>query len=102
MPALVQFRAIAWFALLWAIGGGSAAAIEYHAVIRSWDREYIGATAGAWTAAEGPDGAMYVGANGVLRFDGERWQSLPVEGGYAVRAIAFGTDGRMWIAANGQ
>lgn len=80
----------------------AARAEEAFVPVRSWDREVLGPNSQAWTAVQGPDGALYVGADGVMRFDGERWRRLAVSGGASVRALDFGRDGRLWVAANGQ
>ncbi len=42
---------------------------------------------------------LYFGCNVVLAFDGERWTKYPVPGSYAIRGLAFGSDGRLWVAA---
>jgi signal transduction histidine kinase/CheY-like chemotaxis protein len=102
MPAAFQFRAIALLALLRAVSGWANGAVEAHVLIRAWDREFLGGNVQAWTACEGPDGEMYFGANAVIRFDGDHWSTLSIPDGYAVRAIAFSPDHRLWVAANGQ
>jgi signal transduction histidine kinase len=102
MPALLQLRIVAAAALAWAAAAAAVGAVEEQVALRSWGREFLGADARAWTTLEGPDGAIYIGANTVRRFDGDRWTTLSVPGGYAVRALAFGPDGRLWVAANGQ
>ncbi len=103
MSATAPFRVIVFFWLALAIGARSAwGDVSGERLMRTWDREQLGVSARAWTAIEGPDGALYVGANQVLRFDGDHWETLPVGAGYAVRTLAFGRDGRLWVGAAGE
>lgn len=71
-------------------------------VLRIWDGQYFGGNARAWTAVVAPDHTIRIGANTVVSFDGDHWASHPVPGSYAVRALAFGPDGRLWVGAVGQ
>ena len=67
--------------------------------IQSWDREYLGANARAWSITQAEDGTLLVGANGVLGFNGNRWQTSSVNNGYAVRAMDLGANRRLWVGA---
>lgn len=101
MPGIAP-RIIATLVTVAALILAHAGAAPEQRFLRVWDRDVLGANARAWTVVPGPDGAMYVGANAVLRFDGDQWQSLPVGSAYAVRTIAFGADGKMWVGAFGE
>jgi signal transduction histidine kinase/ActR/RegA family two-component response regulator/HPt (histidine-containing phosphotransfer) domain-containing protein len=45
------------------------------------------------------NGVLYFGCDDVLSFDGERWRPYPVPGGYLVRGMAIGSNGRLWVGA---
>src|SRR4051812_32592812 len=53
-----------------------------------------------WTPIQGPDGILHFGIDGLLSFDGVRWEISPMGSGDAARGLAFGSDGRIWTAAN--
>src|SRR5271166_4958439 len=53
----------------------------------------------SWTTTQDNRGKLYFGCDEVFTFDGERWASFPVPGSYAVRAMALGRHGRLWIGA---
>lgn len=44
---------------------------------------------------------IYFGRMGMTAFDGERWKSWPMNTAYAIRALAFGPDGRLWAGGAG-
>jgi signal transduction histidine kinase/CheY-like chemotaxis protein/HPt (histidine-containing phosphotransfer) domain-containing protein len=52
-----------------------------------------------WTAAQDDRGVMFFGCDDLITFDGERWQRHSVEDVFEIRSIAFGEQGRIWIAA---
>jgi len=52
-----------------------------------------------WASVQGDDGTMYFGCDEVVSFDGENWSKYPVPGTYAVRGLAFGKNGRLWVGA---
>jgi signal transduction histidine kinase/DNA-binding response OmpR family regulator len=102
MSALFQFRAIGLFSLTMVLPATACADVLAQPILRSWSGDVLGANARAWTVVEGPDRAIYVGANSVMRFDGEYWQSLPVGEAYGVRALDFDPHGRLWVGAIGE
>ncbi len=53
----------------------------------------------SWTTVQDDRGILYFGCDEVVTFDGERWSRYPVPGTYAVRALAFGPQGRLWVGA---
>jgi signal transduction histidine kinase/CheY-like chemotaxis protein/HPt (histidine-containing phosphotransfer) domain-containing protein len=52
-----------------------------------------------WVTAQDKSGVLYFGSDDVISFDGERWIRNAVPGSYAVRALALGADGRLWVGA---
>ena len=53
----------------------------------------------SWVTTQDERGVRYFGCDAVLSFDGERWRSYSVPGSYAVRGLAFGANGRLWVGA---
>lgn len=62
-----------------------------------------GAAQQNWAITQGPDGVIYVGNvdDGVLTFDGARWQRIPMPNQLVVRSLATGTDGRIYVGLVG-
>ena len=56
----------------------------------------------SWVTAQDERGVLYFGCYEVLTFDGERWRDYPVPGSYAVRGMALGTNGRLWVGATNE
>ncbi len=50
-------------------------------------------------SAQDDQGTMYFGCEDVVTFDGEVWSKYSVPGSYAVRGLAFGTGGRLWVGS---
>jgi len=71
---------------------------EGRPIVTSYAERDMG-DAESWTTVQDSNGVLYFGGNEVLRFDGERWSRYSVPGSYAVRALAFGADGRLWVGA---
>ncbi|MBI3884956.1 MAG: hypothetical protein HY302_04410, partial [Opitutae bacterium] len=71
-------------------------------MIKTYSNLDIGTNFPVWTPVQDSDGVLYFGADRLLRFDGERWTkfSLPGPGARALRALEFGSDGRLWAGAN--
>lgn len=65
--------------------------------------DYQGASQN-WSIVQDSRGLIYVGnsEDGVLEFDGIRWRKIPIQGGAAVRALAVGSDGRIYVGTNGE
>jgi len=53
----------------------------------------------SWTTIQDEHGVFYFGCDGVFTYDGERWTKYTVPGSYAVRGLAFGANGRLWVGA---
>ena len=56
----------------------------------------------SWVTVQDSNDVLYFGSDKVMSFDGERWRLYPVPGSYAVRALAFGQSGRLWVGANNE
>ncbi len=52
-----------------------------------------------WVTTQDENGVLYFGSDDVISFDGERWTRNAVPGSYAVRALALGAKGRLWVGA---
>ncbi len=56
-----------------------------------------------WAIAQDTSGILYVGnGSGLLEYDGVSWRQLSVPGNAAVRSLALGPDGRMYVGSNGE
>lgn len=56
-----------------------------------------------WAITQGADGLMYFGNDGViLRFDGSRWDRIPVSPGRAVRSLGTAVDGRILVGSQSE
>jgi signal transduction histidine kinase/CheY-like chemotaxis protein len=55
-----------------------------------------------WTTVQDDRGVLYFGNDDVLSFDGDRWRHHPVPGSYAVRGLAVGENGRLWVGATNE
>ena len=53
----------------------------------------------SWSTVQDGSGMLYFGCDQVFTFDGDRWAHYPVPGSYAVRALALGSQGRLWVGA---
>ena len=71
--------------------------------IRNFDPRSYGAAAQNWSLAQDRQGVIYVGnvEGAVLAFDGARWQRIPVPNRAAVRSLALGADGRIYVGTVG-
>jgi hypothetical protein len=57
----------------------------------------------SWAAAQDPRGVMFFGNNaGVLEFDGVSWRRWTTANASAVRSLAVGADGRIYVGAQGE
>ncbi|MEO7414951.1 MAG: ATP-binding protein [Opitutaceae bacterium] len=79
-----------------AIGASEAGPVT----IKAYPTWELGADEAPWTPIQGPDGILHFGTNGLLSFDGALWKSSLMDSGDAARGLAFGSDGRIWTAAN--
>ena len=76
-----------------------ARAEEGRPIATSYTARETGVSDLSWVTAQDERGVLYFGFNGVVSFDGERWHKFAVPGSYAVRALAFGPRGRLWVGA---
>ncbi|MDF1560664.1 MAG: triple tyrosine motif-containing protein [Bacteroidales bacterium] len=61
--------------------------------------EYSGGTQN-WNIADDEQGNIYVANNnGILRFDGEDWETFPASNNSVVRSLAFGADKKLYVGA---
>ncbi len=85
--------------LLTLICPASALAEEGRPIISNFSARETGSGTESWVTVQGDNGELYFGCDNVLSFDGERWIQYSVPGSYAVRGLAFGTGGRLWVGA---
>jgi len=100
LRTLFQFLLVAIVVLVF---GDAIATAQIQAAglrpIRSWDREYLGPSARAWSISQASTGHIFVGANSLLSFDGDRWREVSINSGYAIRALDISPSDRLWIGA---
>jgi signal transduction histidine kinase/CheY-like chemotaxis protein len=70
-------------------------------IVASFSSAETGAEGDAFCTIQDSKGVLYFGARTLLSFDGDRWQSTPVENGYGLHSLDFGADGRIWAAGTG-
>ncbi|MBI2840724.1 MAG: hypothetical protein HYX75_20595 [Acidobacteria bacterium] len=69
--------------------------------ITNYETEQYKAASQNWAAVQDRRGVMYFGnSNGILEFDGLRWQLIPVPGNTFVRGLASGPDGTIYYGSN--
>lgn len=63
-------------------------------------RQEYGADAQNWDIIQDNRGILYLGnKDGILTFDGEDWETMPVSNHSMVRSLAVGSDGRIYVGA---
>lgn len=61
--------------------------------------EYQGGTQN-WNIVDDEQGNIYVANNnGILRFDGEEWETFPASNNSVVRSLAYGADKKLYVGA---
>ncbi|WP_077482920.1 ligand-binding sensor domain-containing diguanylate cyclase [Rhodanobacter sp. C06] len=87
----------------WAASAPAASSEAGLPFIRNFDPRSYGAAAQNWSLAQDRQGVIYVGNvdGAVLAFDGARWQRIPVPNRAAVRSLALGADGRIYVGTVG-
>ncbi len=61
--------------------------------------EYGGGTQ-SWTIVDDEQGNIYVANNnGILRFDGEDWETFPASNNSVIRSLAYGADKKLYVGA---
>lgn len=70
--------------------------------IHNFDAKLYKAHGQNWVAVQDQRGVMYFGnSNGILEFDGQRWQSVPTTGNPMVRSLAVADDGTIFYGSIG-
>jgi signal transduction histidine kinase/DNA-binding response OmpR family regulator/ligand-binding sensor domain-containing protein len=70
---------------------------EGRPVITSFTSRDTGGGAESWATVQDENGVLYFGSDAVLSFDGEKWVKYPVPGTNAIRGLAIGVGGRIWV-----
>lgn len=70
--------------------------------IRNFDSKMYKAHSQNWVALQDRRGVMYFGnSDGILEYDGQRWQNIAVSGATMVRSMAIATDGTIFYGSVG-
>ena len=70
--------------------------------IRNFDSKVYKAHSQNWVALQDRRGVMYFGnSDGILEYDGQRWQNIPVSGSATVRSMAMANDGTIFYGSVG-
>lgn len=88
--------------MAWAAGGLSFlhASPRGFPLVSLFSAADIGQNARGYCVIQAPTGEIIVGTNALSVFDGVRWTHTTVPRSYGLRSLDFGTDGRLWMAAN--
>ena len=72
---------------------------QYHPPIRLFNQELLGPKPQVWDMAQASDGSMgFATGNGLVLFDGVNWRLIPVPGGQTLRAVAYDSTRKAWLA----
>ena len=98
-------RALVWAALLGgAVGEAHAARWDYPELgvplLLTYTARETGSLATNRCALTTRNGRLLLGQDGLLSFDGETWQSLPIPAGHPVRCLTEDDTGRIWVAGD--
>ncbi len=90
--------------LLLSLAAASAApAIHGMPLLQRFSPDDYQAAAGNLDVLAAPDGMLYVGnSEGLLRFDGRHWERLELPRQSGARALALGSDGRIYVGGYDQ
>lgn len=71
--------------------------------IHNFEPAEYGGSSQNWSITQGPDGVIYVGnvEDGVLMFDGTRWQRIAIPNRIVVRSLATAPNGRVYVGTVG-
>lgn len=71
--------------------------------IHNFEPAEYGGSSQNWSITQGADGVIYVGnvEDGVLMFDGTRWQRIAIPNRIVVRSLATAPDGRVYVGTVG-
>ncbi len=75
---------------------------EGRLITKEYTVRETGFSGASYSAAQDDHGVLYFGFDEVVTFDGERWSRYAVPGSYAVRALSFGPQGRLWVGATNE
>jgi signal transduction histidine kinase/ligand-binding sensor domain-containing protein len=71
--------------------------------LRNYAPKEYGADVQNWAIVQDQRGVMYFGNNsGVLEYDGVSWRLIPTANRSAVRSLAVGDDGKIYVGAQGE
>ncbi|MBK8475496.1 MAG: response regulator [Opitutaceae bacterium] len=87
-----------------AVGGARAARWDDPAIglplLRTFTTRDTGSLSPNRCALATRQGRLLLGQDGLLSFDGETWQALPIPAGHAVRCLDEDEAGRVWVAGD--
>jgi diguanylate cyclase (GGDEF)-like protein len=102
-PVRLLAPALVLACLLCLLAGAGAALAETlngTPLLRRYLPEDYNATPQHWAIASDKAGRLFVGnAEGVLRYDGEQWQLVPLPGKQVARELVTGRDGRIYVGS---
>jgi signal transduction histidine kinase/CheY-like chemotaxis protein len=84
-----------------AVGQTSSGLIGFP-LISAFSSEQIAADPSTWCALRDRNGVIYFGGNSLLTFDGDRWTSTETSQLRSIFGMEFGSDGKLWVAADGE
>ncbi len=92
------FASAAFFGCSWSLISGAwsdkTAGLPW---LENFSARDIGADRDTWIVVQDKFGRLFVGGVGLMVYDGQTWKTYPVGNSYAVRALQFGEDGRLWV-----
>lgn len=96
MKILLRLFAI----LLLGTSAARAASPEFTPLVTQFTKGDYGAANQNWAVGQGPDGIIYIGNNnGLLSYDGVRWELTPMPRGKIVRSLWVDPAGRIYIGS---
>lgn len=97
--SLLHLVRVGALTILGACCGGASPLDPGCPIIAGFSTREIGGDAACWNAIQSRDGRLLVGSDGLTVFDGSSWRTFPIPGSYCLRALAQGSDGRIWAGA---
>ena len=75
-----------------------AFALEFTPIVTNFTKKDFTAANQNWSVAQDSRGFVYFGNNvGLLRFDGNKWETFKMPGNRIVRSIYIGKDDRIYV-----